>query len=244
MKKLSNPIFITCGSAVLGLLCMLARLWLMTNGVDRKELLLPSHPGNILSWVLTFLMAVFLAAGLLSKPARLSFRSNRLSGIGSAVCAVSMARIAWMLFSATTSMLSLAAGIFAVLGVLCCSLLVIYRFGGKRPRLLLQLPTLLTLMLLFLHNFQLWSAEPELQRYFFSMTAHVFLLLTFYYRAAAACKMAKVSAYLLCSCCGIFFGLSAAADSSTGLLYAMLAVTVLLENLSGCLRGSVHHDAA
>ena len=57
MKKLTNPIFVSCISAGLGVLCLGVRLWMMNTGIDSKDLLVAGQPGDILSWVLTGLLA-------------------------------------------------------------------------------------------------------------------------------------------------------------------------------------------
>ena len=245
MKKLLNPISITCGSAGLGLACMLARFWLFHDGQDPKGLLIASHPGNILAWIFTGLMAALLLLCLYYKPSKLQFRSNAISGTGSAVCTACMALLAWQFFSGeAATVLILITGILSVIATICCGILTALRFLHKRPLLVLQLPMLLVLIFLFLNNFQLWGAEPEHQRYFFSLISHACLMLACYYRIAAARKLRSPTAYLVCSCGGIFCGLAAVPDLHFGWLYALWAVGFLFENLSALPQRRVHHDAA
>ena len=244
MKKLTNPIRITCGSACFALACLFARFWLFSSGEDPKSLLLATHPGNILTWILTGLVGALLVFCLLQKPAKLQFKANAISGVGSALCAVAMALISWQVLTANSSVLSLVTGIMAGIAAVCCVAQTALRFLHKRPPLLIQLPMLLTLILFFLHNFQLWGAEPEIQRYFFSLISHAGLMLACYYRIAAACKMGSPTAYLVFSCAGIFCGLAAIPDQPFGWVYALLALGFLAENLSALPRRKVAHDAA
>lgn len=245
MKKLLDPIWITCGSAGLGLACLLARFWLFHSGQDQKGLLITSHPGNILTWIFTGLLAVLLLLCLRVKPPKLQFRSNAVSGTGSAVSAICMALLSWQLFShEAATILILITGVLAAIAAICCGILTVLRFLHKRPLLVLQLPMLLVLIFLFLHNFQLWGAEPEHQRYFFSLISHAGLMLSCYYRIAAARNLRSPTAYLVCSCGGIFCGLAAIPDLCFGWAYTLWAVSFLLENLSALPRRRVRHDAA
>lgn len=243
MKKLLDPIVITLGSAVLGLACMFARFWLFQSGQDQKGLLIAAHPGNILAWVLTGLFAVLLALCVYAKPPKLQFRSNAISGTGSAFFAVCMALLAWQFLSNVTAPLVLIAGVLAAIAAICCGLLTVMRFSHKRPPLMLQLPMLLALICLFLLNFQLWGAEPEHPRFFFSLISQASLMLSCYYRIAAVFEQRSPATYLVFSCAGIFCGLAAAQDPHSGWAYTLLAFGFLLENLSAVSRRRVHHDA-
>ena len=104
MKKLTNPIFVSCVSAGLGVLCLAARLWMMKTGIDSKDLLVAGHPGDILSWVLTGLLAVLLGAAVFLKPEKYGFQSNPAGGIGAAVCALALAFTAVLVFTGQSSL--------------------------------------------------------------------------------------------------------------------------------------------
>lgn len=236
MKRLSNPIFLSCLSTGLGLLCLAARLWLMNTGFDGKGLLMSGHAGSTLSYILTAALALLLLAALIAKPQRFSFRSNRISSAGAAVSILCLIQTAVCVLSGIRTPLAIAAGILAILAALCGAALAVFRFLGKRAWLPLYLPAILTLMLQFLYCFRLWGAEPQLQRYFFSLGAQIFVLLTLYYRAAAECKMSTHTLYTVFSCAGIFFGLAAAADGGISTTYGIWALCILLDNLSIRLR--------
>lgn len=232
MKRIFNPIVISVVSAVLGILCLLSRLWLMQTGVDGKHLLLTAHPGSIMSWILTAVMGVFLVAALISKPLHYSFRPNCLSGGGAAAASIGLALTSVFAFNSIRMSLTVATGIIAILAALCCAAMAAFRFLGKRAWLPLYLPGIVTLMLQFLFCFRLWSSEPELQRYVFLLGSHTFVMLAAYYRAASECKMHAPRAYLLLSSAAVFFGFSAVADGGAGYLYGLWALSILLENLS------------
>lgn len=244
MKKLSNPIWITCICGALGLLCLPLRLWMMNTGIDGKALMIGSHPGNIFSWVLTALLAAVLITAMVRKPDKYSFRPGVFSGFSAVVAAAVLAMTAVYAFRGEVSHLSVIYGILATLGAISEGFLAFFRFRGKRGWLPLFLPAVLTLMLQFLYCFRIWSSEPELQRYFFSLAAQICLLLALFYRACVECKMQKPALYLLFSCGSIFFGFAAGADAGPGFLYGIWAVAILLENLGLRVGRRKSHEAA
>lgn len=254
MKKLTNPIFVSCLSAGLGVLCLAVRLWMMKTGIDSKDLLVDGHPGDILSWVLTGLLAVLLGAAVFLKPEKYGFQSNPAGGIGAAVCALALAFTAVLVFTEQSSLfihkitgkiapLSYALAALAGIGAVTGGVLAFCRFRRQRAWLPLYLPGLVAMMLLFLCGFRYWGAESELQRYLFSLCAQIFILLSLFYRAAAECRMRAPVLYLLFSCGAIFFGLASVADGGAGYLYGLWGLGIALENL-GLRVGSKHHAAS
>lgn len=244
MKKLSDPILICCLSAGLGLLCLPARLWLMHAGVDSKNLLVSGHPGRILCWILTVGLAALLIAVLVVKPKKYGFRPGPFSCAGAAVSVICLSLTAAYAFSGASTPLDVVFGGMSVLAAVCGAGLAYFRFQGKRAWMILYLPGLLTLMLQFLYCFRLWSAESELQRYFFCLGAQVCILLTLFYRCAAECRMHKPTLYILFSNASVFFGFAAVADEGAGILYGLWAVSILLENMGIRTGGRKSHDAA
>lgn len=244
MKKLSNPILVTCICAGLGLVCLPLRLWMMGTGIDGKALMIANHPGSILSWVLVGLLAAVLTAAMVVKPDKYSFRPGVCSGCGAVAGALAMAMTAVYAFPGADNHLAVLLGILSAAGVACEGVLAFFRFRGKRGWLPLYLPAVMALMLQFLYCFRIWSAEPELQRYFFSLAAQVCLLLTLFYRLCVECRMQKPGLYLLFSCGAVFFGFAAVADDGPGYLYGIWAVAVMLENLGLRIGRRRSHEAA
>lgn len=244
MKKLSNPIIVCFISAALGLLCLLCRLWLMQTGFDSKQLLMPDHPGNTLSLILPVVLAVLLLAAWFIRPSGYTFQPNRISAAGAGFSVLALIQTAVVILSGLRTPLAIAAGILAALSALCNAGITGFRLSGKRAWLPLYLPSLLTLMLQFLHCFRLWGAQPELQRYLFLLGAQTFITLGTYYRAAAECRMHTPRAYVLLSGGAIFFGLAAIADGASGLPYGFWAISFLLEIVSVRLPRRKRHETA
>lgn len=255
MKKLSNPIIVSCISTGLGIFCLLARLWMMKTGIDTKDLLVTGHPGGILSWILTAVFVILLAASAILRPEKYSFQANLLSGCSGVACGLALLCTVLLVCTGQTAMftdkltgkivpLSVALAALAGISTLSCGVLAWFRFRGKRAWLPLYLPGIITLMLQFLCCFRYWGAESELQRYLFSLCAQIFILLTLFYRAAAECKMRAPMLYFLFSNAAVFFGLSAVADGGVGYVFGLWAVAVALENISLRVSGSKHHAAS
>lgn len=255
MKKLTNPIFVSCISAGLGVLCLLARLWMMKTGMDTKDLLAPDHPGNLISWILTGIFVLFLGVSAFLKPEKYSFQANLRSSFSAVVSILALAGTVLFVFTDRSAMfadkltgklapLAVALAVLAGIGALSSSILALFRFRGQRAWLPLYLPGLIALMLQFLCCFRHWGAESELQRYLFSLGAQVFILLSLFYRASTECKMRAPMLYFLFSNAAVFFGLSAAADGGVGYLFGLWAVAIVLENVSLRIYGSKHHAAS
>lgn len=229
MKKLSNPGVLSILCAFAGAVCLAARMWLL-GSTDEKGLLATTHPGGIASWVVMAAAAVLIGYALWGKKPRFAFPPAPLNGVGTLLSALGFACAAWTLFSSKAGLLENLAAVVAVLCLLCAAVRGVLRLQGKRPSAPLYFPAVLFFLLFLLIQYRHWSAEPELQRYFFALAAHVCIMLASYYRAAAEGGFGKSNAYLICSCGGIFFCLAAATD--LWLFYIPMAAHLLLDNCS------------
>ena len=227
MKNFFNPGRLSVFCAFAGAVCLGLQQWLLGDA-DEKGLLIASHPARILSWVVVLAVAVLIGYGLWGKVPRYTSPPVPLSGIGALICAVGFACAAWSLFSQKNSLLETPSAIGALICALCALAQGILRLQKKRPGSLLYLPAILFFLLFLLAQYRHWSAEPELQRYFFALAAHVCIMLSAYYRAAAEVGFKKSKNYLIFSCFGIFFCLSASAD--LWLFYVPMALYLLLDN--------------
>lgn len=246
MKKLSNPAALGILCAAGGLLCLAARLWLVTAGVDQKGLLIPGHPGDILSWIVTAAVAAVIVLSLWGQKPKCRFIPSMRSCAGTLAMAVGFAMAAGALLMGGT-VLSLAAGIFGAVSALCGVYTAFCQYKGRRPSLLVRCPAIVFLMLLLVCRYQLWSAESQLQRYGFQLFALVCLTLTAYQRAALQSDTGSAVLYLAASRGAVFFCLAAAAGSDYGMFYLLMAIATLLDGCR-CLRrrpqGDQGHESA
>ena len=240
MKKLSEPRNLALLCATAGLLTLVLRLWMFATGSDDRGLLVPSHIGSILSWVVTVAAVVAIAAALFFQRRTYAFRPSRLNAMGIGLGGAGLAVTAIYMFAAGAATLNTLAGILSLAAALCALLIAWARLMRMRPHVLLHLPLLLFLLLFLLNRYRVWSAESELQRYFFSLSALVFVLLSAYQRAASEVGLGQRKAGLFFSCVGIYFCLAAVADPGFPLLYAGLGLWLLLDIYTLAAR-KIHH---
>lgn len=230
MKKLSQPKYLAIFCAGAGIVCMLLRFALLKTGVDDKGLILPGNICNILSWILTAVVFAAVAALLWKQRRRYLFRPNTVNTVGMLACSVGLAGAAYTLFTAEKgTFLQLFSGLLAAISVLFALLIALTRFRRLRPHVLLHLPLLVFLPIFLLLQYRIWSAEPETQRYFFSLTALVCTMLSAYQNAAAEVGIGHRKAGLFFSCCGIYLCFAAAADPGFFLLYLCMGIRLLLD---------------
>ena len=229
MKKLSEPRNLALLCATAGIVTLLLRLWMFGTGTDKKGLLVPSHIGSVLSWVVTAATVVAIAVALLLQRRTYAFRPSRLNALGIGMCGLGLIVTAISVFADGKAVLNILAGSLALVAALCAILIAWARLMRMRPHVLLHLPLLLFLLMFLLNRYRVWSAESELQRYFFTLSALVFVLLSAYQRAASEVGLGQRKAGLFFSCAGIYFCLAAVADPGMPLLFAGLGVWLLLD---------------
>lgn len=231
MKQFTKPTAVTLAVTALGAACMGFRLWLFATGVDQKGLLTLSHWGNILCWVC---VAAMVAALVLCTPRKLTVCFPPVPG-----CEAGPVFLALGCVFAIFGILQLGKGLIYVLSALAgaayalCALLqatAMHKHKVLRPAY--YVPGVVFLLAMLVCHYQKWSAEPELQRYFFQLMAVASLMITAYYRAAIAAALDKGKAYLPASRCALFFSIAAIAGSGLfGFFYVGAAICLLLD---GC----------
>ena len=169
-----------------GILGLVFRAVLYTDGMDRKGLLTTGHWASTGIWLLTAgaaLVILLLSRGLTGPE---NGRCDPPCSISGAAAAI-LAGIAFALspvpylpskaFAAIEPVLRLAAAA-SLIAVSYC------RFRGKPPHLLFHCAVCLYLALRLVCQYRVWSADPQIQNYAFYMGAHVALMLTAYQFAA------------------------------------------------------------
>lgn len=230
MNKLSQPKNLSGLCAGAGIVCMLLRLLLLKTGLDEKGLVRPGHFCNILSWLITFGVIALVAVVLWQQRRKYLFRPNRTNTIGMLACSIGLAAAAYSLLTVESgTILHLFSGLLAAISVLFSLIIALMRMRRLRPHVLLHLPQLIFLPIFLLLQYRVWSAEPETQRYFFSLTALVCTMLSAYQSAAVEVDMGQRKAGLFFSCCGIYLCFAAVADPGYSLLYLCMGIRLLLD---------------
>ncbi len=230
MKYRLKPDTLTYACAGVGTACLLLRLWLLCDA-DGKGLLPHVHAGSILSWLLAGLAAAGLI--LLCIHDRRRYRAGRefLNTLGSGICALGFGIAAWCLLTGSSTILAVVCGILAIVSALCVGADALLQHQQRWVPALVYFPAIVFFLVFVLLQYQSWSGEPELQRYVFALLAAIFLMLTFYHRAAMAARAVGGKAYLYYSRAALLFCLGAIPGSSFAGFYCCMAVCILLD---GC----------
>jgi hypothetical protein len=183
--KPSHLPFVTLAAGMLGLIL---RIWLKRTGTDGEGLLLPNHPAQILIYVLTALFLVYnlLCVRPLNAIKRYSdlFPEKWIPGIG---CFFAAAGILTVIFRERTMRSDLVTAVCLWLGILsaiCMIVLAVYRFRRRRPPCYFHVIITLFLMTHLISQYRLWSSDPQIQNYAFSLLSSVCIMLSNFYSAA------------------------------------------------------------
>lgn len=209
------------GCAFLGLITWALRWRLLTTAVDEKGLLAAGHPLSAVCWILTALAVLLTVLCFRKEPKTVCLAGGTVSGVLRAVAMI----VACVLFWNSDLLGKVAALAAAVTAVVSLGSLVI----KKIPAAVLDIPMLVFFLLCLLSRYQVWSAEPELQRYCFALLALVCLMMATYQRSAVSLGMAKGRLFLGSGCLGVFFAFAAATDRGFAVLFLVLGTWMLTE---------------
>lgn len=212
---------LTC--ALAGMMAWILRWRLLSTSVDEKGLLTAGHPLGIFSWILTACVIVLAVGCFWKRPGRISVPGSPLGGLLRAL-AMSIACFLFLDQGILGKAAAVAAAVTAVL-----SLVSLLDSKKKLPAAAADIPMILFFLLCLLSRYQIWSAEPEIQRYFYQLLALVCLMLATYQRSAIALGLAKGPFFLASGCLGVYFAFAAGADPSFTVLFLALGVWMLAE---------------
>lgn len=200
--------FLPLFTLIAGIVGLVLRLWLFRTGVDEKGLLVSSHPANTLAFILTALVMVILLLAI--KPLEPLGRYQKLfpasiwAAVGCAAAAAGILVSAFYEISLRHDLVTIVTLVLAVLAAASLVIIAICRKQGKRPHFLLQGVITVYLMLHLVSQYRLWSAEPQLQIYFFQLLASVFLMLTTYHGTVLDAQKGSRRWYVFCNQAALF----------------------------------------
>lgn len=188
MKHTSFTKYLPLGTLCAGILGALLRTWLYASGTDEKGLLIPGHPANILTWLLTGAVTGLLVYFSLPLKEGKKFRFNFPASINSAVGCLAAALGIFVdamghLGGTTLQNITGFLGIFSTMALVFISHC---RLKGRYPSVLFNALICLYLMLRLVGLYQTWSAAPQLQDYVFPLLGCVAVMLACYHDAAFA----------------------------------------------------------
>lgn len=207
----------------LGAAAALLRLWLLNTGIDEKGLLVSSHPGIWLSYVLTAVMAAGVIA--LTWPITFKPRYNKMfpgslvAAAGCIAAAIGLIVFGCQALAGAADTLRRICGIVGLLSAVAMLGIAFFRFKGLRPNFLLLTLVCIFFMLALYCNYRQWSREPQLSVYVYAMLAMVCSLLACYYRTALDSGAGSIRGFLGFSLAALFFCFAALPGSDTPVLY-------------------------
>lgn len=208
MKKFFNakmlPLF-TIGAGGLGLAL---RIWLLSGGVDEKGLIISTHPASALSFILTGLTILVLAFCSLDEHPQFGkniFRTPIAATVGCGVAAIGILATSVEELLRKAEPVTIVCCVLSVLAAAALILSAIFRLRRMQPAWWLQLPVVLFFMFHMISQYRFWSAEPEVQRYFFQLLASLFLMLSAYHRITTDAGKTELRRYLFTSQAALFF---------------------------------------
>lgn len=211
------------GLALTGLLtgvaAWLLRWRLLTTGVDEMGLLLPGRPLAVISWILTAGMVILVAVCLWKhRNVKISIGRSPLCEILRILVMLMAANLTWRLalLGKLTAIAAVATAVACVWGLL----------RGKKPLhpAIADIPAVLCFLLSLLCCYQVWSAEPETQRFFYPLLSLVCLMIATYSRSAIALGCGKSNVFLGTGLLGVFFSFAAGADPGYLVLFPALGL--------------------
>ncbi len=171
-----------------GIAGLLLRMGLYAVVVDAKGLLLRNHPLTIALTVLTAaaLTVVVLAVRKMEKDCCFEdcYPANMPAALGSVAAAVGILATVFLGAPAMGGYLGRAwrlLGLAAPVGLLLCAMA---RVQGNRPFFLCHVAVCLFYVLHVVTRYQLWSGNPQLQDYLFSLLGCMTLMFFGFYAAA------------------------------------------------------------
>lgn len=204
---------------------------LYAAAVDEKGLLLRGHPLEWGLWLLAALAAV-LAAVSAQKEDKAgnytrSFAPSRLAALWTALFALGTGLDACLTGVGQTR-LELAGAVMGLAATAALLWAAVLRLKGRKPSFLLYCGVCVYLSLYMVNHYRLWSGDPQLLDYVFSLMAVVFLTLYAYQQAACCLGMAKLPVLMVTGLLTVFFGFASGELLFTcGAFWCMYDLTVL-----------------
>ena len=206
---------------------------LYMTAVDAKNLLIAGHPLEIALWAVVLCGAGLIVAAVRKLDGSNVYEENFGPGIPGGIAYFLMAYVVGKLvllndFAGTDRI----AGMLRVLGAVTAPGLVwggVSRIRGKKPFFLIHGALSVFLLLYLISWYQLWSGNPQLQDYVFSLLGAMALMFFGFYNAAREAGCGNYPMQLAMGLAAVYFCLGELARSSSPALYLGGLLWVLTE---------------
>lgn len=215
---------------LLGIGALVLRRLLYASAVDIKGLLVRWHPLEISLAALSAVAAAVIVLGaMMQNPSRKEGVSGRdLPGaFGNFAAGLGILVTFFTAEAGTGNYLETGWRLLGILSPVCMLGAGIARILGKKPFFLLHLAVCLFMMLHIVTRYQLWSGNPQLQDYLFSLLGAMALMLFSFYTAAREADCGNPRMELGVGLAAVYLCLAELARSSCPWLYLGGALWVL-----------------
>lgn len=224
MKKITEKILCP-GTVVAGAAALMLRLWLFDAALDERQLLDVTHPAHIGVFVLLALVLAALGVCVFGCPKQLRkpLPGSHVAFIGCAVAAIGILIANILELTAardTVTVVSAAIGVLAAFGFFYMG---IRRKNGHRGSMASFTLIILYYMTHLIQQYRMWSAESQLQVYFFPLMASVFLMLFAYHRAGLDVNGKSFRQYIFFNQAALFCCI-ASLNTDSWMFYLAMAV--------------------
>lgn len=219
-SKWISGMALVCGLA--GLMSWILRWRLLSTGGDEKGLLIPGGFPQTVSTIITVLVILATASALWQH------RQVKIKVYGSPA-ATAIRILVFGVAAVSFWQMSLLGKAAAIAAVAAAAVAVVGLLNKRVPQAVEDIPATLFFMLGLLSCYRIWSAEPEIQRYFYRLTALVSLMMATYHRSAMAAGLSKGLWFLGSSFLGIYCSFAAAADPGFTVLFLTLGLWAMTQ---------------
>lgn len=216
-----------------GILGALLRLWLFATGLDSKDLLVSSHIAQVLLWILTVAVMVFLAlcSSQLKQAAKykFNFSASPVGAIGCAAAALGILIASVSGIFGGNDTMETATGILGLFSAAALSFLGFCRLKGRHPSILFHAVVCVHLMLYLVCLYRMWSSDPQIQDYAFGLLATVSLMLANYYSAGFDANFGQRRPHAAFHLAAVFFCIVSLPRCDSPLFYIAMAAWMITD---------------
>ena len=217
VKNILKPEKLPLLTVALGSLGLVLRMLLYMVAVDAKNLVRMGHPPEILLWLVTIAAAV-LIINAVRKGYSVNFGNARMGGLGTAVMAAGVV-ITVLEGGIAPTGLEKIRDLLGLLSGAGLAAAAVSRWQGKQPFFLLYGIICVFFAIHMVSCYQLWSSNPQIQDYVFTLAACIGLMLFSYQQAAFYAGIGKEKWLLAMGLVSVFSCLVCVSGTENPILY-------------------------
>jgi len=234
MKHLFKSANLPTMAVGLGFAAQLLRRLLYAVAVDEKKLLALHHPVELVLWLLSAAVLLYLGLSVRKLDGSREYEDNffpsKSSKGGHLAAAIGIALTVFTNEPGMSGTLGRLWLVFGYLSPLCLMGAGLLRQQGRKPFFLLHLIPALFLTLHIVNHYQVWCADPQLQDYLFTLLGTMALLFFLFYNACFDADMGWRRRQLFAGLAAVYLLIAELAASRYPWLYLggiLLALTDL-----------------